>query len=132
MSNDTANRILWLVLVPTAFAVLTWVLLFVVGEWTADRLNLAALVPLACLAPAPAYRWLSKDPIPLWPFLVLALAIGGYTAATLDLAAAVAVEPDGNFIPVVTVVGGFFLPAITAACGMLSTALAGRHVARYP
>ncbi len=127
MSNDTANRILWLVLVPTFFAVLTWILLFVVGEWTAQRLNVAALVPLACLAPPPAYRWLSRDRIPLWPFLPLTLAIGGFTAATLDLAAAVAVEPDGAFIPVITVGIGFILPAVAAACGITGVVVAGRR-----
>jgi hypothetical protein len=64
MNNDLGTRVIWLVLVPTAFAVLAWIVLFAGPGDAAHKIAVAAFVPLPGLIAVPSYRLVTHDPVP--------------------------------------------------------------------
>jgi hypothetical protein len=117
---DLHHRFLWLTVIPTGACLASWGVVFIGSphESPVVAIVIAGLLPLAGLAAVPAYRWYTDDHVRVLPYVPLTLVAVAFAASMVELAAAVAREPDGAFIPVLQVGLGFVLPFLAFACGL--------------
>lgn len=114
------HRFMWLVVVPTGFTFGPWVLTYFPDRSGTTTLVAVAFLPLAGVVPVLIYRWLSPERVLLLPYLPYALAAAVFAATMLDLIAAMAQEPYGDFMPVVQFAIGFFQPGLVVVGGIYS------------
>jgi hypothetical protein len=118
--TQLGNRFWWLVTVPTGAALAPWGLPALGHNHLVTQMVIAALLPSVGLVSVLGYRWLTGDVVRLVPYLPLAVAAAVFAPATIDLALAMAREPDGAFIAILPVSLGFLLPFIAFGCGLTS------------
>ena len=112
------DRFLWLIGVPTGSCIAAWVLIDLASPGTVVTAHrVAAALPLIGLAGVLGYRWLTRDYVNLAFYIPFAIGALVFAPAMVDLAASLAVEPDGAQIPIVAYGVGFLLPFIAFGCG---------------
>ena len=85
------NRFLWLVIVPTAFAVSAWIIER--EGMTSRTLIIQASMPLLGFAFAISYRFVTADRYSVWPLLPFGFSAIYFLAATI---AVILIHDDGT------------------------------------
>lgn len=106
----TAWSLIWLALVPTAFALAAWVDWFGSYELESRMSVVMSLVPLLGLLVALEHALASRSWLVLVPFVPFAVAAVAFALAWRDLRAMCIPDPDCAAIPVVAYGAGFLLP----------------------